>query len=340
MKTQMKRLAIITCLGALALLAFAGEASAQDQITLQDGTVLEGRVVYIDHNYLTLTTPILDHLNIFVWDIKSITTAAPMHVLTHGGEWLEGAIKTTSDGTMQLEPVGGGDPIAIHWYMVSGVFPSKVRWANAFTIGGSFTEGNTDVLGFSFTGAGTREGESNRIFWTGSVSWAQVDGITKQKSANVTLKFDRLIKPRLYWWVAEELRYDKFQDLDLRSVTSGGIGYIFISQPTTDMAIEAGFGFMAERFAKEDDENNAAFRGAWNWEQLIGRSMKFFNRFVTYVGGESVKFQFTNQAEFKLDITRTWRFKVTNGWYYDSEPSSFVGHDADMEWLVGFEYVF
>jgi putative salt-induced outer membrane protein YdiY len=340
MKTQIVRLAIFTCLGAFVFLAFAGEASAQDQITLQDGTVLEGRVVYIDHNYLTVTTPILDHLEIFVWDIKAITTAAPMHVLTHSAQWLVGTITTTSDGKMELNPEGGGDPIEIHWYMVKGVFPDKVRWANGFTFGGSFTQGNTDVLGFNFTGAGTREGETNRFFWTISYTWAKAEGRIVKDNADGTLKFDRQITGRTYWWVAEELHYDQLKDLDLRSVTSGGIGYFFLSTPITDMAVEAGLGYMAERFTQEDDENNPAFRGAWNWEQLIGRNMKFINRFVTYLGGESVKYQFVNKAEFKLDLSRTWRFKVTNDWYYDKAPSSFVGHESDMEWLVGFEYVF
>jgi len=340
MKTQMRRLAIILCLGALSFLAFAGEASAQDQITLQDDTHLEGWVVYIDHNYLLVTTPILDHLSIEIWMVKSINTAAPMHLLTYKSEWITGPIKTTSDGTMQIHPVDGGDPIEIHWYMVAGVFPSKIRWANAFTIGGSFTQGNTDVLGFSFTGTGTRKGEANRFFWSGSFTWARAEGHTVAENANGTLKFNRLIKPRLYWWAAEELRYDKFQDLDLRSVTSGGIGYILVYGPTTEMTVEAGAGFMAERFAKEADENNIAFRGAWTWEQLIGRNAMFSNRFVTYLGNDSVKFQITNQAEFKINLSRTWHFKVTNGWYYDSEPSSFIGHNSDVEWVIGFEYVF
>lgn len=340
MKTQMQRLIVITCLTAAAFFAFSGAARAQDLITLQDGTVLEGRVLYIEHNYLLVTTPILDNLSIEIWMVKSIETAAPMHVLTYESEWITGPIKTTTDGKMQTHPVDGGDPIDLQWWMVAGVFPTRVRWANSLTLGGSFTQGNTDVLGFSFSGAGTRKGEENRFLWSGSFTWARAEGRTVAENAKARFKFDRLLRPRLYWWVAEELRYDKFQDLDIRSVTSGGLGYILVWGPTTEMSVEAGVGFMAERFERETDENNLAFRGSWNWEQLIGRNATFTNLFVTYLGDESVKFQFTNQAEFKIDLSRTWAFKVTNGWYYDAEPSTFIGHNSDVEWVVGFEYVF
>jgi hypothetical protein len=334
------RLATVVSLAALAVLAFVSDASAQDQVTLQDNTLLEGRVLHVEHNFLVMTTPILGRLSIETLLVRSIDTAAPMHMLTSRGEWVTGAIRTRSDGTIQIEPVGGGNPVEIQWWNVAGIFPSRVRWANAFALGGSFTQGNTDLLGFSFSGTGSRKGETNRFFWWGSFTWARAQGTTVAQSANAALQFSRSISPRLYWWIAEELRYDKFQDLDIRSVTSGGLGYILISRPKTEMFAEAGVGYMAERFRQDDDQNNAAFRGAWIWEQLVGRTATFTNRFVTYVGGGSLEYQFTNQAAFWIDLTPDWRFKVTNGWYYDREPSLFVEHDSDVEWVVGFEYAF
>jgi putative salt-induced outer membrane protein YdiY len=328
----------------------AAEASAQaqagastetsDEVILNDGSVIKGTLLFVEGDYLHFENDAFDPITIEVWDIRSIKTAGPVDVVVDTGERWRGKVSANAQGEMVFEPEEGGAARPLNFGFVDGIYQLRSVWGNDLTFGISRTAGNSDVLGVSLLGHGTRDTEKHRFTWLGQLTYARANGEEVEENWSGTAKYDYFFRPRLYLAGAEELRHDKFKDLRVRSVTSVSLGYVFRRKPEMHLEAEIGGGALVERFYEAEDINELALRGAVNYKMPIGRKTDIINIFVIYVSGGTDRAQLVNTFKFEVEFTRRWGLEIVSIINHDSDPSFFATDTSDFQWTIGLAYSF
>jgi len=317
-----------------------GTIKYNDEVILKNGSIIKGRIVYVASDSLLLVSDAFDPLELSVWDIRSINTANVVEVAVDSGEKWRGKISTNEKGEMVFEPEGGGKSRSLNFGFVDGIYDLNPIWNNKMTIGGSLTTGSSEVLGFSITGTSIRNSEGNRLTLLSQLTHAEANGETVEDNWSGTIKYDHFFRPRLYMAIAEEVQHDKFQDLKLRTVTSGSLGYNFVRKPETLLEVEAGIAGMTESFYKSSDDRFLALRTAVNGKMKIGHKAKITDVLVVYLSDGGDRVQGVNTFKFELELSDRWGLEISSIINHYSGPSFISTDDPDIKWIAGVSSTF
>jgi putative salt-induced outer membrane protein YdiY len=137
-------------------------------------------------------------------------------------------------------------------------------WLSLWTVTGSFgiagTRGNASTSTFTtpITAARTTRSDKTTVYFnairaTASVR-STVNGVTSDASS-VTAQavrggwaYSRNLKPRLFWNVFNDYEYDRFQNLDLRTVLGSGLGYQLWKSERGRLDLVGGAAWNREKF--------------------------------------------------------------------------------------------
>ena len=310
-------------------------ADYSDQVILKNGSVIKGTIVYVEKDSLLLETDSFDPVKISVWHIQSIKTDNAVDVVLDNGERWRGKISTNDKGEMVLEPNEGGKDRQLNFGFIDGIYHMRPAWDNKMTIGGSQTTGSSDVLGFSISGTSTRDSEKDRLTLLSQLTYAEASGQLVEDNWSGTVKYDYFFRPRMYLALAEEIKHDKMQDLKLRTVTSGSLGYNFVRKPETLFEVELGIGAMTEQFYKSPDDSFVALRGGVNANTAIGDKITVSDVLVMYVSDGTDRIQGVNTFKLDLELTHRWGLEIANIINHYSGPSFFSTDDPDIKWTIG-----
>lgn len=313
-----------------------GTIKYNDEVILKNGSIIKGRIVYVASDSLLLVSDAFDPLELSVWDIRSINTANVVDVALDSDENLRGKISTNAKGEMIFEPEGGGKVRPLNFGFVDSIYDLHPIWDNEMTIGGSQTTGSADVLGFSITGTSTRDTQENRLTLLSQLIYAESDGELVEDNWSGTIKYDHFFRPRFYLAIAEEVHHNRFQDLKLRTVTSGSLGYNFVRKPETLFEVEAGIGAMTESFYQSSDDSFMALRAAVNGNMDIGDKATITDALVVYLSNDDGdRVQGVNTLTFDLELSDRWGLEISNIIYHYSGASFLSTDGPDMKWIAG-----
>ena len=310
-------------------------ADYSDQVILKNGSVIKGTIVYVEKDSLLLETDSFDPVKISVWKIQSIKTTSKVDVVLDNGKRWRGRISTNQKGEMVLEPYEGGKDRQLNFGFIDGIYHMRPAWDNKMTIGGSQTTGSSDVLGFSISGTSTRDSEKDRLTLLSQLTYAEASGQLVEDNWSGTVKYDYFFRPRMYLALAEEIKHDKMQDLKLRTVTSGSLGYNFVRKPETLFEVELGIGAMTEQFYKSPDDSFVALRGGVNANTAIGDKITVSDVLVMYVSDGTDRIQGVNTFKLDLELTHRWGLEIANIINHYSGPSFISTDDPDIKWTIG-----
>ena len=313
-----------------------GTIKYNDEVILKNGSIIKGRIVYVASDSLLLVSDAFDPLELSVWDIRSINTANVVDVAVDSDENWRGKISTNAKGEMIFEPEGGGKVRPLNFGFVDSIYDLHPIWNNQMTIGGSQTTGSADVLGFSITGTSVRDTQENRLTLLSQLIYAEADGELVEDNWSGTIKYDHFFRPRFYLAVAEEVHHNRFQDLKLRTATSGSLGYNFVRKPETLFEVEAGIAAMTESFYQSSDDRFMALRTAVNGKMRIGHKAKITDALVVYLSSDGAdRVQGVNTLTFDLELSDRWGLEISNIIYHYSGASFLSTDGPDMKWIAG-----
>ncbi len=310
-------------------------ADYSDQVILKNGSVIRGKIVYVEKDSLLLETDSFDPVKISVWKIQSIKTTSKVDVVLDNGKRWRGRISTNQKGEMVLEPYEGGKDRQLNFGFIDGIYHIRPAWDNKMTIGGSQTTGSSDVLGFSISGTSTRDSEKNRLTFLSQLTYAEANGDVVEDNWSGTAKYDYFFRPRMYLAVAEEIHHNKLTDLRLRTVTSGSVGYNFVRKPETLFEAEAGIGVMTEDFYQTTDDSFVALRAGVNAKMALGDKAIITDNLVVYLSDGVDRVQGVNTFKFDLELSHRWGLEIASIINHYSGPSFISTDDADIKWTVG-----
>jgi putative salt-induced outer membrane protein YdiY len=248
------------------LIAFLGVASAvfADQITLKNGDHLTGTIVKSDGKTLVLHTEFAGDVTVQFAAITQITTEKEVHVTTSDKKTVVGPV-TTSDGKIEVATKAGGTVEVPPANVVlirndaeqaaydKSLHPGLLRgWNGGANVGFSAARGNSETENLALALNAVHPTLNDKITLYVSSIYTTNQLSTPSTVANLIqggFRYDRNFGPKMFGFGAADSMSNALQDLDLRAVYTGGLGYHAIKSANTTLDFLAGINYTHETYS-------------------------------------------------------------------------------------------
>jgi putative salt-induced outer membrane protein YdiY len=333
-------------------LCVCATAARADQLTLKNGDRLTGSIVKSDAKTLLLKTDFAGDVNIQWEAVTSIVSSQTLHLALKDGQTIVGIV-TTTDGRFEVATKETG-PVAATKDAVVGVrndaeqkaYDDQIDrlrhphltdfWSGLLDTGLSLTRGNSESLTYSLAGKAARVTDRDKIsvYTTAIYSNSTVNGLSSTTAHAIRggVRGDLNVRERVFVFGFTDFEYDQFQDLDLRNVIGGGLGYHVINTKATTFDVFAGGDYDQDFFGAIAATPTTPARPAItrkSGEIVLGETFNaklnnrtsFTEQFSLYPNISdtgSYRFQFDATAATKLKNWLSWQ--VTYSDRYLSDP--------------------
>ncbi|MDQ6760094.1 MAG: DUF481 domain-containing protein [Acidobacteriota bacterium] len=335
MKLNCLCLLLINCAGSGLLLA--------DQITLKNGDVITGTIIKKDGGKLTMKSEFLGEVTMPWEAITALRSDAPVTVVLPGGHDVSGKV-TTQGNQIQID--GGGVPQTASLAEVSGIRDTAEQrkyerlvapgwldlWAGSFDLGFALARGNarTRILTTAFSAARVTRKDKTTVRFAQIDSSATLNG-RNSATANAArggIAYEHKLKPRLFLTAFNDYEYDQFQNLDLRFVAGGGLGFHLLKRERASLDVSGGGDYSRETFGTGLSRSSAeAYWGdevtyKFSRATAITQSFRMFNN-LTRTGEYRVNFD----ASAVTTLRKWLSWQMTASDRYLSAPV--IGHERN-----------
>lgn len=249
----------------ISLVVFLGLASGAfaDQITLKNGDRLTGTVVKSDGKTLVLHTEFAGDVTLQFPAITQITTEKELHITTSEKKTVVGPVKG-SDGKIEVTTAAGpvevpaSNVVLIRDDAEQAAYDKSLHpglthgWNGGFNVGFSAARGNseTENLALALNAAHPTLNDKTVMYLTSIYTTDQLASpSTVANLITAGIRYDRNFEPKVFGFVAADFMSNALQELDLRQVYGGGVGYHAIASDNTTLDFLAGLNFTHETYS-------------------------------------------------------------------------------------------
>ena len=233
------------------------------------------------------------------WDqVASLKSDQPVNVVLKDGKTLVGTVApgegeievTTRDTKVNVNPgevstIRNADEQKAYERMLN---PGLLQlWSGGGSLGWAGTNGNAKTLTFTTAVRAARVTNTDKtsLYFGLIKASALVNGVTSSTAQAVRggLGYDHNVSPRLFVNLFNDYEYDRFQNLDLRFVIGGGLGFHAVKTERSLLDLLAGADYNRSNFSTGLKRNSAeAFWGDEYTLNLTGatslvQSFRMFN---------------------------------------------------------------
>ncbi|MGA8734350.1 MAG: DUF481 domain-containing protein [Terriglobales bacterium] len=249
---------------ALSVIAFSSALFA-DQVVLKNGDRLTGTITKSDDKTLLIKTEFAGDVTIQWPAIQEVTSTQPLHVALSNGKTVTGPV-TTADGSLAVATPASGtvnvakaDVTALRSDAEQAAYEKSLHpgltegWVGAANVGFALTAGNSETKSLAVAFTGDRKTQHDEISLYENTVYATNDapGATPNTTANSNqggARYSRNLNPRLFAYVGADFQTNALQDLNLRSILGGGLGFHAINTDRTTLDFLAGPNYTREDY--------------------------------------------------------------------------------------------
>ncbi len=270
-----------------------------DQIILKNGDRLTGTIVKSDGKTLTLKTELAGTIEIQWSGIKELVSSEPLSVTAATAPVPYSGIVAAKDGAVTITPVSGAShtvpqseikalrsPAEQVAYEKSLNPPLYRGWNGGLNLGFALTGGNSQTtnLALAFNAARPTTNDKLSMFADAVYATNNAPGANPSTTANSVdggLRYDRNITPRLFGFGNTAFQTNALQDLDLRALVGGGLGFHAIKGERTTLDLLGGANYTHESYTTFS-RNFAALQVGDEFTHKIGAGTSLVQKFFFF----------------------------------------------------------
>jgi putative salt-induced outer membrane protein YdiY len=333
---------------ALVFVLTAGSAAtAQQTLELRNGDRLSGKLASISGDSWVFAH-VGGEITVAVADVAAFTATEPIGVrlaegaivaatITTSGELLQ---LTLADGSSQttspsdLAAVGDpGDLESLRPLEIGYFKPLSKFWSATVGFGFASNSGNSRSRGIAFSFDVERKSPKDRQQIKGGLSREFAPGESGDLETTVekyygSVRLDLFLGSRLFAFGFGGWNRDQFQDLDLRSNYTVGLGYQLIDTDHTDLRFLGSGGARIENYTSGGDQSTGIVALAGEYKQELGPLL--FDWSVSWAPSvEDVKdYRVLSDASLTTTIFQGLGFRIgSRNEYNNNPPSEIEKHD-------------
>jgi putative salt-induced outer membrane protein len=323
----------------LLLLVFAGSSVFADQVGFQNGDRLTGSILKSDAKNLVIKTTVAGDVTASWKDIQEIRSDLPLYVVLADGQTLVGRMTTragklevlTSAGVIEASKeniVALRDNAEQLAYERSQSRSLLLGWNGNLDAGFELTRGNSETRNFRLAFGAVRKvsRETLSLYAESLYNVDDIAGARPHVTANVDrggARFDHDFVSRFFVFANTDFMSDALQDLNLRAVVGGGIGYHVIRRDNATLNILAGANYTRENYV-EMQRNLAAGQLGEEFTFKLGKSTSLFQNLAFFpdltISGGNYRTNFSFGTVTKLAKWLGWQNNLSNA-YVTNPPA-------------------
>ena len=322
----------------LLLSAILSTCAWADQIVMKNGDRVTGSIVKKTGKDLVIKT---DHFGVVTtsWDqVESVTADKPVNVVLPDGQTVQGTL-ATRDGqvevaakdktvNLKLAEVGTLRDTAEEAAYQRLVHPGWTDlWAGTATIGFAGATGNarTGTFTTGFNASRVTRTDKTTVYFNAIKSSALVNG-TKSGTAQAVrggVGYDHNIGGRFFFDTFNDYEYDRFQNLDLRFVIGGGLGFHVHKSERSQFDLVAGGDYNHSKFNTPLVRNSGEFYWGDDYHlKLTGASslVQSYRMFNDLTDTGTYRINFDTGLSTKLFKWLTWNLSLSDRYLNHPAP--------------------
>ena len=243
--------------------------SYADQIVLQNGDRITGSVIKKDEKSLTFKSDIFGKITLPWEKVQSLTADKPVFIVLPGKEPVLATIEPKQDRVeiasidstqfcelSDLLAIRNNDEQTSYERLLN---PSWAQlWAGTATLGWAGARGNARALTLNaaFNAARISKTDKTDVQMRAIQSSALLDNASETTAQAVRggWAYGRNIATRLTWNAFNDYEFDRFQNLDLRFVGGGGLGFLVWKEERSRFDLQVGGAYNHEMFSSTIDQ--------------------------------------------------------------------------------------
>ncbi len=328
-----------TLLALLTALTIASAARAAEVVTLKGGDKVSGSLSSMTKKKLHIDTDYAGAIDVDWTLVTGLECDRPAAVWTLDDTRYEGTIKTGPEGTLTIQPASGA-ATQLELAKIRKIRLLGAAWSGFVDVAVRDTEGNSSTVGALLQGEVLRTTEVNEIKLKGLFRYGENQTSVSEASWYTLGRYRHDIAGPIFAYVSAEFMQDRFKDIDLNTILSGGLGVTILEQDWIDLSAEAGAAYVRNDFKVTADENHVAGRAAADARVSLPLGLELTDS-VVYVPNfeETNDWQLRNDAALGSEIVAGWKAKLGMILEYDNKPEPDRQKD-DETYYVGLGYKF
>lgn len=319
------------------LILFLSSFAVADQITLKNGDRITGTIVKSDSKTLLFDSALVGELTIALENIADVVTDKPLYVGLENGTTIAGSLKINAD---QAEIKTSDKAVTTSRSTIqflrseseqrsyeSSLNPGWLeQWTGGADLGLALTKGNSDTTNIALGLAMSRQTRRDKTsLYAAAVYNRDSTGGDSRTVAN-TIRFggryERDFNEKWFGYGFSDLERNGLQDLNLRWVLGGGVGYHAIRNERTNLDLLGGLAMNQEYFSGFDnDRTSAEAQLGQTLSHQINSRMSIKEQLFLFPnlsrGGE---YRINFDTSLVTDITRRIGWQLTLSDRYLSDP--------------------
>jgi putative salt-induced outer membrane protein YdiY len=280
-------------IAALFLLVLSGsDLCFGGQVVLTNGDRLTGSIVKSDAKTVVIKTELAGTVEIELTNVKELVSDKPLYVTSASkSEAISGTVEA-KDNTLVVTS-GSGETVSVPQAEVKtmrsqeeqaayekSLHPGLLQgWKGGVNVGYALTAGNSETSNLALAFLADRETLTDKLGLYAKSVYAKnnAPGAIPSTTANSIqggARYDRNINKRLFGFVNADFQTDELQELNLRSLFGGGLGYHAIIGERTKLDFLGGANYTHESYFTFSRNFAALTLGEEFFHQLANTEIK------------------------------------------------------------------
>jgi putative salt-induced outer membrane protein YdiY len=334
------RLAVVII--SLIVLSLAYPARA-DEVYLKNGDLISGEIETSEDGLLVVKTAYAKQIKVKWEEVACVSSDKEVTLLLKSNEKIVGRAKCPALGSIQIIDQETGETKDFSLADFQGINPPPppppVTYKALVDVGGAINSGNTRSKTFNSSGKFQARSKKQRLYLEGKYNYGESEGEEDKRNWLTGAKYDYFWTEKLYSYLRPFAEYDKFQDLDLRFITSAGPGYQFIDTETAGLFAELGPAYFYEDYDNGNDNEYLAARwSAGGRYHIIPQKIIFFHLHELYYDLTSdIGTYLRTEQGVRLALVENFYLNFQVDYKYKSDPPE-GNKSSDTALVLGIGY--
>jgi putative salt-induced outer membrane protein len=311
-----------------------------DQVTLKNGDRITGKIITSDDKTVTIKTEAMGEVKIDRAAVEALNSDEPLNVTLKSSR-LNGAIRTERDrllitkGDAVISTAALDEVVAIRDDAAQKAWDREQErlenpplldfWSGNLSLNLANASGNARTVTFGTGALAQRITGSDKIVLNytqiySRQSTVQPFGATANRISG-GVRYDRNLGPRLLAFTLANFDFDRFQDLDLRRVLGGGLGYHVFKDGPNFFDVGGGLTWNHEKFGTGLRRNSGEALVSEESAHQVTAALRLFQRGLVFPNlTDRGQYRLNWDGGISLALTRLLSWNIALSDRYLSNP--------------------